>query len=392
MNYNFNFKCTDANNFNTFAKILNCTNRPSFFHLNAQRVPNLSKFDALAEYLASLAQKPEVLSIVETWFLPDETGESSNSRNPISMFTMHGYKGIFSSRDCVFGIRGQTVRSGGIAVYVRDDIPFNVIEKSNGCVSYIHIELFPTGLKQKVFFTSIYMPKVTDYLSLFETLERLFLNVAGRDHLIMGDLNIDKLLDGTIQRDYDSLLRSFGYEISNDNVTRPASSSIIDHAICNFTGTSIATVETDDLSDHNALLVFAPERLCRNDKSTASIPKTTKVINYARLKQLLEALDSSYFYSLHPDDAMSELVQKVTSFVQQSTTLKKVSCKDVTLRPWLKNSFLLRLCRRKKSLLRKKKRFETLNVPVNPELLHELQDLSLRIKTLKEDLCKSYYF
>ena len=48
--------------------------------------------------------------------------------------------------------------------------------------------------------------------------------------------------------------QSYGYNITNDKITRPSSSSLIDYVICNFDHGTVYTVE-NDISDHNGVMI-----------------------------------------------------------------------------------------------------------------------------------------
>lgn len=189
-NVDLNHSISNLSQFTNLAGSLDCINSPLLFHLNVQRVPSQSKFSAFVEFLETLAVKPIIVSIVETWFLPSETGEMSNSRNPISMFQISGYKAVYSSRENS-GMLNSVNRSGGLAVYVRNDFEFQVIDKSNGEVSFIHLEILSSLLKGKFFYTSLYMPKLCDYKTLFDSLECIFQKVGGHKHVVQGDMNVN---------------------------------------------------------------------------------------------------------------------------------------------------------------------------------------------------------
>lgn len=387
LNINFNFSCVDVDNFSTFSRILNCTNVPSFFHLNVQRTPNLSKFENFVEHLSSFPLKPELISLVETWFLPSETGEESNCSNPISIFTIPGYKGVFSSRNASVAGQGSRLnRSGGVALFVRDDIPFTVIEKDNGPVSFIQVELTSVRIRSKLFVTSMYMPKLADFSVLLDKLEHLFLNTEGKNHLLLGDLNLDVSLNGSLQRKYLSLLNSYDYTVANNQITRPASSSVIDHVVSNIPNVCIATVG-NDISDHNDLIAFLPSSLyCGPSSPESHGVRFGRIVNFERLNDLIAGLDPYYFQSLDPTTSVTELVSSIVSFVDQCTEIKRIRVKNSSCKPWLDNHRLRTLANRKKATLSRLRRH-----PEDVRILQQLAEISLLVKDLKTKLKREYF-
>lgn len=169
---NPNFACNDVDQYNLMRKISQVSDTFSILHLNVQRISRLDKFDRLKEYMKTIVQEPMIISFVETWFKTNETGEHSKGRNQINMFSMEGYKAEFCSRN---------ERSGGIAIYFKNGLNYEVLERSNGAVSYVHVKIIDNKGQYK-YATFVYMPKFSDHLLLFDTLESLFMKVNGHNH------------------------------------------------------------------------------------------------------------------------------------------------------------------------------------------------------------------
>ena len=173
------------------------------FCLNAQRVCRIQKFQEFTNYIGKFFVKPPVLGVVETWFTSDETGEDSKARKPIRLYEIEGYESCFSSRE---------TRSAGIALYFKKGLSFELIDKGNGPVSFIHARLKLVGSEcdEDVYFTLIYMPRLDHYSELFNFLERILNEIPrGKRHIIMGDFNIDVLKDDSISLAYYYLLLSY---------------------------------------------------------------------------------------------------------------------------------------------------------------------------------------
>lgn len=123
----------------------------SAHHLNVQRVSNREKFDRIRDYVNRFRKKPTIFGIVETWILRNETGEKGDSNTPINLYRLEGYETEYCSRDN---------RSGGIAVYFEEGLRYEMVDKDNGAVSYVHARVCSD---LEFFVTYMYMPRLSDY-------------------------------------------------------------------------------------------------------------------------------------------------------------------------------------------------------------------------------------
>lgn len=67
-----------------------------------------------------------------------------------------------------------------------------------------------------------------------DVLEPLMHDCQDRRHVITGDFNINVLRRDNVYDSYVRMYEFYGYKVINTHVTRPASSSLIDHFVCNF--------------------------------------------------------------------------------------------------------------------------------------------------------------
>lgn len=381
---NFNFSCKNLSDLGDLGGPLIRAKIPLFYHMNARRISNRSRFEDFVEHLESFPEKPEVISAVETWFFPFETGENSSAKNPVSMFEIPGYKGVFASRggDLV----GGQARSGGVAVWVRDDVSCRIIEKNSSAVSFIHLEICSKALKSKLFFTSLYMPMISHYRQLFETLERVFVAVGTRKHLITGDMNFDVERDQNIGREYLNLLSSFQYSLTNDVITRPSSSAVIDHVLSNFDGITNLTL-INDISDHCGIATFLPRTLCH---CTTSDPTDkfyfTRRTDFDAVVHGLNELNLCVFDGKTPHEMVTLFVQQLTNLASQNTIVRRVKKKGSATKPWLRNRGLIALCKTKKRLLARSR-----HNPENIRIRDRLKDVSRRVSRMKQDLRRSHF-
>lgn len=342
---NFNFWLGDIDNFNVMRSLAREQPNFSVFSLNAQRICHRRKFARFSSYIESFNVKPLVLGITETWFLSSETGELEYDRRPIRFYDLEDYKSTFSSRD---------VHSAGIALYVHNDATFELIDKGNGVVSFIHgrISIMNDSSGDELYITLVYMPRVADYQSLLGLLETLFTRIPkGKRHIVMGDFNVDVSVSGTISLAYLDLLTSYGYTVTNDKVTRPSSNSIIDHVVINFDGVVNNTV-ANNLSDHSG--VFSSFNSALPTGNTQTQHSQRKDVNINRLRESLRFAysDLSVFDNLGAEDSLTQFVQILNHCIENNSRTMRVCKIKVNSKAWIDEG-IVRLSGQKRRLLRR---------------------------------------
>lgn len=336
-----NFCVNDIDNLNVLRSLARTEDNVSIFSLNAQRICHRKKFAQFADYIDSFLAKPLVLGVSETWFKSNETGEDPRDNSRVRLYELGGYQATFSSRDG---------HSAGIALYVWDGVRFEVIEKSNGPVSFIHARVFAGDTEFYV--TLVYMPRLADYPLLLTLLERLFSGVPGRrKHVLIGDFNIDLASRTVVSASYSELLRSFGYMVSNDRVTRPASESVIDHVIVNFDGVINYTVP-NGISDHNGVLSTLSS-VCELREGRSDVVRTRVDLGGVRGCLGQRFSDLTTINGLGADEALNFLTESVAAAVRDNSRVECSRLKSGSSQ-WA-NAELLRLGTRLKRMRRKLK-------------------------------------
>lgn len=370
---NNNFMVDSVSNLNTLRSLARVQSEFSAYCLNTQRICSKFKFDNFKSHLDSFDDEPTFVGALETWFKCGETGELCDNRRPIRLYELEGYKSFCCSRE---------TRSAGIALYVKENIDFNLLEKNNGSVSYIHGSIPLTG-NDKFFVTLIYMPKVSDYPVLEKLLEELFNKIPrGKRHLILGDFNIDVSKEQGVSVTYLDLLSSYGYSVTNNNVTRPASNSVIDHIVTNYDQVVNYTIG-NRISDHNGILTtfsLKPQLKPSNE------PPVKKRVNLEQLVNRLRSdlSDLNVFNDLNTESSLKHLVNTIDTAVDNcSYQVKTVKYKNGT-KAWV-NATIVRLSAKKKELLKKcKKR------PNNKTLRDKMDKLNSEMSIIKRN-AKSRY-
>lgn len=371
-----NFMCESLDEFNLLSRDLGRGDFLSFYHLNVQRMSNLHKFDRLRQHLGEFDVIPDLLSVVETWFLQSETGEIANG-NGISLYEIEGFQSIFCSRN---------ERSAGVAIYVRNGLQFEVLDKNNGPVSYIHVLLKGNSNLEDTVCTVFYMPKLSDYLQLFDVLEGILgLRSYGR-HVIMGDFNIDTLKESSVTLQYKRLLESFGFSISNNFITRPSrNGSIIDHVWSNVHVEMCSTL-VNDLSDHYGVISHVKGKF--NPEPTDVQYVDMKKTDFGELNSRL--ISTLYFSDFLADTDVNCKVEYLLESIKRcydecTTVTRRKVCRKRMKMPWFSNE-LKTLCERKKRLLRRKRAF-----PNDETIVEDLRQIEVNLRAKERSAKRDYY-
>lgn len=201
--------------------------------------------------------------------------------------------------------------------------------------------------------------------------------------IIGGDINIDINKQNQITGKYHTLLSSYGAKILNNQVTRPASNTIIDHFIVRDVPLHfiIYTCETS-MSDHNIIIASTKSNL-----KTKSIVHTKKFINFAGIKNNFlfnspQDTDPNLNFNLLVTEIQNSLAANTDT---RSFKLKK-SC-DIA--PW-SSLHTLELLKRKENIIKKIRQLKKNNLPTS-KLSRKLTFVADKIHRNSVSACKSYY-
>lgn len=200
----------------------------------------------------------------------------------------------------------------------------------------------------------------------------------------MGDFNVNILASTTIKSNYLNLLRSFGYDVTNDKVTRPMSNSVIDHVITNFLLDANYTI-SNELSDHCSILAHF---MFDNTSLDVSLDyREVKLVNFDQVNELLV----SDLYEHSPNfgnDAIERFNYLVTTMkfrVSQCTKISIVKIRKNEKCPWMDDR-VRKLCDLKKRMLRTLRRR-----PLDEILKMRIRNLEGDIRARMRILKKAYF-
>lgn len=369
-----NLALDSINSYNSFLPSIQHAQYLNTFTLNCQRVCGHEKFENLLDYFDHFNRKPDILCLEETWFLQSETGESNSN---ICLFRIPGYNSIFSSR---------THRSAGIAMYVREGIPYDVISTSNGSVSFIHAKLKNVQPNAKdLYVTQIYMPRNQDSEMLLELFNQLLPQVGNQPHIILGDFNINIFQDTRPTREYINLFESHGYLLSNDShATRPQGASNIDHVWSNMELTANIVLE-NDLSDHCGISTFYPTSNQENSPVARGVrQKINWNILHSEISRKLSSLNRVAYSNLNASDMIGTIMILLQDSIRSASTLVREKKRKVTGRPWISDAII--------ALSREKARLRSLlrSRPLDEEIKRKIKRIELLLKEKKQQSMSSY--
>lgn len=236
------------------------------------------------------------------------------------MYNIRGFS-QFTSLRSEFG-------GGGIVAFVKDCISTSDVKAVSAKYEKLTMMINVDGLVMRLllYYRAPMSENLDDFLDDLES-EIISTDVKTA---IAGDINInnDPNSETNVERRYIELLSSYGYKITNDVTTRPASGRIIDHFITNFHDKlSIAndTLEVDpSVSDHNIVIstLKCPRKIPRAREFI-----TREKIVYKTLQQNFPDLSASIYESNNSDEISNILTRAIQSATKNSSTIKKYSVK-----------------------------------------------------------------
>jgi hypothetical protein len=307
------------NNFNKPKKIIDCkpfsrkesqgvvlskssknSNLFNFILWNARSLGELNKFTRFKNDLAQLKFEFSFIVICETWYV------DTASFDP---YSLNGYVHKRVTRD---GKRG-----GGISVYIRDDIATRECVLMSGEIEYVKFEFLYNNEWTK--FIAIYRPpNHNNYVEFIEILEEQLDTYMPL--IVVGDTNVNSKSNSPDAKKYLSLLSSYNAIIINDQVTRPASGSVIDHVILKgrFLINEVRTLP-NDASDHCMIVTSLFDNQQR-ERERHIIEKS--FIDYSKAKKCCKVSESQIVNLSHPNDIVLYIVNALRCAVKEATTTK----------------------------------------------------------------------
>lgn len=227
-------------------------------HINVQSLLHIDKFQNLQIILNALGFHVFVVS--ETWVKGVDD----------QFLEIEGYSMQRLDRDYVHNddeVSKIQFNCGGLLVYVRNDMQFEVLEKTNSvvrneaqsCVSllqYIHLRVWVQGNQNSAAnIFAVYNPPWGGHIHAMDNILYHISTANLQNVIILGDINIDIL--GGNNQEYRIRFVQMGFQQHIEKVTRPASNTLIDHIYTRqqdnglVNGKGVAALE--GFADHNLI-------------------------------------------------------------------------------------------------------------------------------------------
>lgn len=319
-------------------------------YINACSIRN--KLDEI-EVILNTRQKPEILVITEIWLYENET----------EYYNISGYNSEFCSRE---------IRGGGVAVYLREDINYNLIMNKNlNKCSYLHVDI----LSAKINLIALYRPPDVKYELFSNDLENIIRELNNKA-VIIGDMNVDLLKDKQEKLEYELLLTSYGFRIVN--TTRPTritphTKTLIDHVAINQQSMGVEVdLSPSPISDHEIQEVQMQHL---NSRKYVKAKKLIKYVNYENYKiKLTQELTTRTINSFKE---LIDLVQKIKA---ESTQNRSINVS----KEWI-NVELIQLMKQRDRLYDKMKKN-----PGNHNILQQFKEMKNKCNILRNKLKKRF--
>lgn len=343
--------------------------------VNARSINKMDRFDNLKIQISKLIFKPQIVVVSETW-IPSHLTQ---------LYNIDGYDSFFSCR--------KDARGGGLAVFVSKNLTFSVtanqeIFSNSNSFHFLQVTISSSSNKSLIV-SAYYRPPDDHIFSEFMQHLNSILDSGDSPHVVVGDINIDSNSSSRKLDNYLNVISSYGFAITNTNITRPSSSSIIDHVLFNYQANFSLINDTifNSDSDHNFILSsinFTPNK---NQTDNHYKLKT----NFTKLQQLLEMRFSPAYMGNfdNPNDFYNYFTNTLTKSISDSTTKHLINNKKSSICPWI-NENLQSLFNSSRNLRKKKNKL--LSQGKNIEHIEtKIKSLSEKINNYSSILQQNYY-
>lgn len=287
----------------------------SIMHCNIRSIRRNE--DLLLAFLSEHKFTYNIVALSETWLKIQET------------VAISGYDVIYSSRNTV-------TRGGGVALFIRSSIPYNVL--SDMTINSNVIESAFVSLSSGTVVGVIYRPPSSSIPLFIDAMEGILNDVSNKHKgpvIKSGDFNIDA--SGSLHNDYLLLLESFNFKnlILQPTRVTATTSTCIDHILSNCDNV-FAGVYDVNIADHSPIFALLCDRL-----ATPNRPSITKKprVDYHRLQNKLINLNSCFVYDTDVHREHENFIHHLTKAISECTTQVHHKYTE-PLCPWMNNSIL----------------------------------------------------
>lgn len=283
----------------------------TIMHIN---IRSLNKnFDELCLNLNALRHKPSILICTETWTLQNT-----------ACYIMEDYDLHYT--------KGNLTGADGVVVYVSKHLKANTSQINTiniGLIKAIEIKL--KLLDTDLLITAIYRVHVIKKDDFIDDLNNYLMKLTKeKNHVILGDLNINLLDDDIDTEIYKNNLIEKGYISYINTITRQMSGTCIDHIFAKLTLKNVNTfIIKSGITDHYTTAIQF-NVLSWNAQENS----TYEYINFNKLKKISK--DKVHWDEIQSYDDVNvcttNLVSQIKKLIEKSTMKKKNKAKKLAPR------------------------------------------------------------
>lgn len=329
MNNNYYF------NINTFnSKELLNTNLFKMVSINIRSISSITKFNKFKKLLSTLPVLPAVIAVQETWF----------KENVVQIYNLPGYKSIHCCRSDGYG---------GTSLFIREEICFKEVENKTGdFIDYIVVRLDDIKVDRKpITLMSFYKSPKCNGQFFLEFLDDYLERYGRTPSIFVGDANIDGL---EVNEFSDILYTLSAYDFQNCHnlITRPLSSSCLDHVYSNILRPmAIDSIECN-LSDHNLIHIAVDVRVKLKEVERKSVAVCDFDLLKEQLETDLDILQNTGNCSVDTENLLNciKVATEASTFTKNKNNILKNK-----LTPWI-NGNLHNLIAYKNRLLKQRRK------------------------------------
>lgn len=284
--------------------------------INIRGLNNIHKFDYLLECIDICKARIDIIVISETWLKEDKT----------ALFQIKGFSSVHVCR--------TEINGGGLSIFVRNELQFHTrLIQNISEFHHVHLEIGSTS--RPLHLHAFYRPPSQSHRPFLKTLEDIISSCpTNGDCIVVGDINIPvNKTDVGMVKDYDSLITSYNFAVTNDTPTRPASGSILDHSLCSHNLQLRVHNDTicNDVSDHS----FVITTINNSFKSNSTRLEKTIINHRAVLNEFSEYL-ANVSSDLTPSEKLASIIKEYQTIKQRNSRLVAINAKlKAPLCPWM---------------------------------------------------------
>lgn len=307
--------------------------KESILYVNIRSINK--NFNKLEIILQKMSIKPLAIVCAESWNV-----------EVLEYYNLNGYNIYYND--------SKINKADGVVLYVNNSVSENTVVKVYGKLRILHSNIQVRN-NHNIQISAMYRSHdilETDFLMNYKSFLDEHRNV--KNHMIVGDFNIDTLSIGIINQEFFSSNLEHGYKPCFRGVTRPSNNKNLGSCIDNFFIKLLAIEHKafkwfHDITDHYPLIVSLGLNI-DNEKENENY----SFINYDKLRKTAEDTNWNQFLLLDPNLSTDLIIDGIKNCINKSTTFRKTRkkmLKNIPRKKWITEA-IITSCNTKQQLFR----------------------------------------